>query len=134
MAVMILTPTRGFAYPGRSRETVAPPVLGWMIGAMLPPALRRRTWLLPLLALLMLGCSSDGTRRHICTLQKGMTADELVRCGCVPARTGGGSVMIGGRGPQAGETIMMVHYICPRGAGGLSRVEVVNGRLERVIY
>lgn len=90
--------------------------------------------LLVLVTVLLTGCSGDLARREVCTLRKGMSAEELIRCGCVPARSGGGSVMIGGRGASPGATITMVHYICPRGEGGLTRVEVVNGLLERVIY
>jgi hypothetical protein len=61
-----------------------------------------------------------------------MRAETLLRCGCVPQRSGGGSVMV--EGYSRGTRITMVHYMCPRGKGRLDRVEVVNGVVARLLY
>ena len=84
---------------------------------------------------LVAGCQSSPGRQGDCHLRKGTTTDELIRCGCVQAHSGGGSVMAEtgpGRGPEV--IISMVHYICPLGDAKWARVSVVNGRAERVWY
>jgi hypothetical protein len=63
-----------------------------------------------------------------------MSAETLIRCGCFPAESGGGTVMIQGYGQDIAEAITMVHYLCPRGEGKLSRVAVVNGVVDRVLF
>lgn len=97
---------------------------------------QRRCVAMALLALLLVaGCSSSGGRHSPeCVPRKGMNAEILVRCGCFPARSGGGSVMVQGYGQNISEAITLVHYICPRGGGTLDRVAVVNGVVDRVLY
>ena len=86
-------------------------------------------------AVLVSGCSSSGQRGgQDCAPRQGMSAQALIRCGCFPAESGGGTVMIQGYGSDIAETISMVHYLCPRGAGKLNRVAVINGVVDRVLY
>jgi hypothetical protein len=81
------------------------------------------------------GCASDGDGRGAdCDPHPGMTAEKLVSCGCIPARSGGGSVTVEGYGGGVSENIILVHYICPRGGGRLARASVVNGVVQRVMY
>lgn len=85
--------------------------------------------------LLTMGCSSSGDKYgSSCALRKGMSAEALIRCGCFPANSGGGTVLVQGSGPDVGETITLVHYLCPRGGGKLNRVAVVNGVVDRVLF
>jgi hypothetical protein len=86
-----------------------------------------------LVAALVLGCSSDAPRREGCTPRKGMTAGDLVRCGCILANSGGSSVVVEG-GPGGGRAaIKTAQYICVYGNGRVDRVEVVNGVAQRVL-
>ena len=96
---------------------------------------QRRCMEMALLALLFAaGCSSSGGRHSPeCEPRKGMRAETLVRCGCFPARSGGGSVMVQGYGQNIAEAITLVHYICPRGEGNFDRVAVVNGVVDRFL-
>lgn len=96
-----------------------------------------RSLSLPALAVVLLallaGCSTSGDKRNdACIPHKGMRAETLVQCGCFPAHSGGGSVIIQGRGSGISDSITMVHYICVRGDGWMERVVVVNGVVERV--
>jgi hypothetical protein len=86
-----------------------------------------------LMAALLAGCGSGSPEREHCPLRPGMTADELVRCGCTPAHSGGGTVMIGGRAGAPGRIISMVRYLCPQGRGRFGQVEVVDGVVQRVL-
>ena len=107
-------------------------------GIVFVPRLRgcRMARSLPLLmaVLLLTSCAGDVRRTSECTFRKGMPAENLLRCGCVPQRSGGGSVMVEGYGYGPRTRITMVHYLCPRGEGRIDRVEVVNGVVERVLY
>jgi hypothetical protein len=96
----------------------------------------RRCVLLVLAAVVSMpmGCATDVRRGGDCALRKGMSAETLIRCGCVQARSGGGSVVVDGYGGGSGRTITIVHYICSRGEGRLDRVEVVNGVVVSKLY
>lgn len=96
----------------------------------------RMARLLPMLmtAVLLTSCSGDVRRTSDCTFRKGMPAETLLRCGCVPQRSGGGAVMVEGSGYGPRKTITMVHYLCPRGKGRIDRVEVVNGVVARRLH
>ena len=101
-----------------------------------PLSAGRCLWrMLPVLLLsLSLGCSSSGARHgDECEPRRGMDANKLVICGCVPTRSGGGTVIVEGYGHGSGTMMTMVHYICPRGGGYLKRVLVVNGVVDRVL-
>lgn len=89
---------------------------------------------LVLLAGVLAGCQSSAHRTGGCDVRRGQTADELVRCGCVPAPSGGSMVMTepGGSGQRV--VVNTVHYVCPLGNARYARVAVVNGRVDGVWY
>lgn len=89
--------------------------------------------LLLAVVVLVLGCASEGGQRKGCTLRQGMTEGDLVRCGCIRANSGSGSVIVeGGRGGEP-LTLSTAQYICVYPDGRVDRVVVVNGEAQRVL-
>jgi hypothetical protein len=58
-----------------------------------------------------------------------MTADTLVRCGCMAAnsRSDGTMMLMSEEARNNTRTIAVVNYICPLGSSGVARVAVING-------
>ena len=91
-----------------------------------------RTLLLLLLFLVgALGCQSRTGNRpgDSCTLAAGMSTDDLVMCGCMPAYSPNeGALMLMSEAQQNNSrTISIVNYMCPIGPAGVARVVVRNG-------
>lgn len=70
-----------------------------------------------------------------CAPRKGMTTDELVRCGCVAAHSDASAIVSrkGARGAEASEVVVIVPYVCPLGKAGIARVSVNNGVVDEVM-
>ena len=90
-----------------------------------------------MIAALTASCGSSPRQPHqYCTLQPGMTTQQLVACGCLLHESGGlasASMALAAGGPDV-ETIFIVNYICPLGEKGVARVSVTNGVADSVYY
>ncbi|NCA69742.1 MAG: hypothetical protein EOM91_06475 [Sphingobacteriia bacterium] len=87
--------------------------------------------LLMLTALAVGGCQSSPSQgdRAVCEFKPGMTTDMLSQCGCFPGdtRNDGALMLMSESSRNNSMTINIVPYLCPLGAAGVARIQVING-------
>jgi hypothetical protein len=89
-----------------------------------------------LVAAALSGCQSNTSpaRKQTCDFVPGMTADDLVDCGCIAAITpNDGAMMLMSEEAQSNtRAISIINYMCPLGAAGVAMVVVKNGVVSSV--
>jgi hypothetical protein len=65
-----------------------------------------------------------------------MDTDQLALCGCVSAATRSGYhvPLATEQERTAAQSVSIVNYMCPLGAGGIAKVVVLNGVAQQVFY
>jgi hypothetical protein len=89
-------------------------------------------WLMAVLVSAALaGCQSNTSlpRKQTCDLVPGMSADDLVDCGCIAAITpnDGAMMLMSEEALSNTRAISIINYMCPLGAAGVAMVVVKNG-------